>query len=311
MLSDPKAERFIQNFVGQWLDMREIEETLPDGKLYPEFDGVLQDSMVREAEAFFRELLVDDLSLLNVVDSDFAMLNERLASLYEIDGVKGHETFQKVSLPPNSVRGGVMTQAGVLKVTANGTNTSPVLRGTWLLENVLGTPPPPPPPAVPAVEPDIRGATTIREQLAKHRDDPACAGCHALIDPPGFALENFDVIGGYRQRYRSLGDGDRVQTPPDRLRISYKLGPAVNPSYQLQDGRPFKDVKEFKRLILSDPRQITRNMTEKLLTYAIARGVSHGDEPDLELIIDYVAEHGYGLRTLIHAIVQSPTFLDG
>ncbi|QDT39930.1 DUF1592 domain-containing protein [Stratiformator vulcanicus] len=311
MLGDPRSERFIQNFVGQWLDLREIEATMPDSKLYPEFDSLLQDSMVRESEAFFRELLAGNMSLLNVVDSDFVMLNERLAMLYDINGVRGYETLQRVSLPKNSVRGGVMTQASVLKVTANGTNTSPVLRGTWLLENVLGSPPPPPPPVVPAVEPDIRGATTIREQLAKHRADPACAGCHAKIDPPGFALENFDVMGRYRDRYRSLGQGDNVVDPKSKDRMPFKLGPAVNAQYQLQDGRKFRDVREYKELILSDPDQIARNMTEKLMTYAIARGPSHGDEPEIEHIIEKVKGKNYGLRTLIHEIVASPTFLDG
>jgi hypothetical protein len=203
LLKDPRAHRLTADFLGQWLDLRQIDDTTPDPRLYPQFDELLQVSMVRETELFFEELLAHDLSVRNVIDSDFTVINERLARHYGIDGVVGQE-FRRVHLPAKSHRGGVLTQASVLKVTANGTNTSPVRRGVWVLENILGTPPDPPPPNVPAIEPDVAGTTTIRAQLAAHRKLAACAGCHNAIDPPGFALESYDVIGSWRESYRAL-----------------------------------------------------------------------------------------------------------
>ncbi|HEV7404287.1 MAG TPA: DUF1592 domain-containing protein, partial [Chthoniobacteraceae bacterium] len=186
MLRDPRAEALVRNFTGQWLRLRQINDTVPDKKFYPQFDDLLQMSMVREGEGFFRQMLQEDLPIADFLDSDWAMLNQRLAEHYGIEGVKGIE-LRKVKLPAESVRGGVLTQAGVLKVTANGTNTSPVMRGVWVLENILGEPVPPPPPNTGGIEPDIRGAVTIREQLAKHRSTASCMACHSRIDPPGFA----------------------------------------------------------------------------------------------------------------------------
>ena len=209
LLKDPKSAAFTKNFLGQWLALRDIEATEPSGLLYPEFDDMLKASMVRETEAFFNEILKNDLSLTNFVSSDFSMLNWRLAKHYDIPGVEGWE-LRKVQLPPDCHRGGLLTMASVLKVTANGTSTSPVLRGAWVLDRILGTPPPRPPANVAALEPDIRGATTIREQLAKHRQVAMCASCHVKIDPPGFAMESFDVIGGWRENYRTTGNGKEV-----------------------------------------------------------------------------------------------------
>ena len=205
MLQHPKAKAFTENFTGQWLSLRDIETTTPDKGLYPEFEELLKWSSVQETQLFFDELLKENLSVRNFVDSDFAMLNGRLATHYGIPDVYGVE-FRKVALKPEYHRGGVLTQASVLKVTANGTSTSPVLRGVWVLDRIMGQPVPPPPPNVPAVEPDIRGATNIREQLAKHRATENCSSCHSRIDPPGFALENFDVIGGWRDRYRVVAE---------------------------------------------------------------------------------------------------------
>jgi hypothetical protein len=201
MLNSPQAHRFTENFTGQWLDLRKIDFTIPDPQLYSDFDYLLLAAMPRETQFFFEEILRNDLSLLSFVDSDWSMLNERLAKLYGIPGVDG-DAFRKVKLPADSHRGGIMTQASILKVTADGTRTSPILRGKWILDRIIGKPPAPPPADVPAIEPDIRGATTIREQLAKHRNTPACASCHNHIDPPGFALENFDPIGNWREFYR-------------------------------------------------------------------------------------------------------------
>jgi len=209
MLDSGKSRAFVENFTGQWLDLRNIDATTPDARLYPEFDELLKLSMINETESFFAELLNKNLPVSNLIHSDFAMLNSRIAAHYGIEGVTGEE-FRRVSLPAGSPRGGILTQASVLKVTANGTTTSPVLRGSWVIKRLLGRPSPPPPANVGTIEPDTRGATTIREQLAKHRTSESCAGCHRNIDPPGFALESFDVIGGFRDRYRSQEKGDRV-----------------------------------------------------------------------------------------------------
>ncbi len=255
MIADARIENFVNNFTGQWLDLRDIEATTPDAKLYPEFDPLLQESMLNETKYFFRHLLHEDLSVLNIVDSDFTFLNERLARHYGITGVTGHEDFRKVLLPQDSLRGGVMTQASVLKVTANGTTTSPVIRGVWVMDNILGRPLPPPPSGVPAVEPDIRGATTIRAQLQKHREVDSCAICHKRIDPPGFALEQFDAIGGERQWYRSIGDGEKL---PGKWRIV--KGPALNRQINWRMAEHSATLYSFETICL-----MTKNRSPVLL----------------------------------------------
>jgi mono/diheme cytochrome c family protein len=305
MLKDPKAEAFITNFVGQWLGLRDIDFTEPSQLLYPEFDHMLKVSMVRETNLFFAEVLKDDLSLTNFVSSDFSMLNGRLAKHYGIAGVDGWE-FRKVALPPESHRGGVLTMASVLKVTANGTSTSPVMRGAWVLERILGTPPPRPPADVPAVDPDIRGATTIRQQLAKHRELPSCAACHAKIDPPGFALENFDVIGGWRENYRTTGRGEPVFV--DGRRMHYLKGPRVDPADRMADGRAFRNIDELKQLLLADRDQLARALAEKLLIHATGAAPTAADRPEVEAIVRKIRDRKYGLRSLIHEIVQSKLF---
>jgi hypothetical protein len=236
------------------------------------------------------------------------MLNERLATLYGIAGVKGND-FRKVRLPADSHRGGVMTQAAILKVTANGTNTSPVTRGAWVLSRILGTPPPKPPKDVPAIEPDVRGATTIREQLARHKEIRSCAACHAKIDPPGNALENFDVIGGWRENYRTSRVGPRKMIPTGRGRTTWMhFGPKVEAADELEGGRAFKDVDGFKKLLLEDPDQITRGLTEKLMVYATGHEREFADRAVIDGIVAEVKRKQYGFRALIHAVVQSHTF---
>ncbi len=305
MLKDEKAKAFTENFAGQWLGLREIDATLPDRQLYPEYDKLLRASMIKEVHSFFDEVLKNDLSLTNFVDSDFSFLNSRLAEHYGVPDVTGLE-FRKVSLPENLHRGGVMTMAAILKVTANGTTTSPIVRGAWVLDSLLGTPPPRPPMGIEAVEPDIRGATTIREQLARHRQVDTCATCHVLIDPPGFALENFDVIGGWRDHYRSIGEGTPVQVRGKRMR--YKHGPPVDASDVLSDGRQFENIDQFKRLILADTDQIARALTEKLLTYSIGVAPTAADRPGIQSIVEAVRGQGYGFRSLVHEIIQSELF---
>lgn len=311
LLDDEKSERFLKNFTDLWLDLRLIDFTVPDDKLYPEFDKLLEWSMVEETRAFVREMLVKDLSTDNLIDSDFAMLNWRLARHYGLPPVDGMEV-RPVKLPADSPRGGIMTQASILKVTANGTTTSPVVRGVWLLERIMGSPPDPPPPGIPAIEPDIRGAVTVRDQLAKHRNSSSCASCHWKIDPPGMALESFDVIGSWRDHYRALNedllDLKPVFSPNRRVPIRYLEGPMVDPSYETAQGEPFQDVFEFKDLLLEDRRQIARGMVEKLLIYSTGAEVSFIDRPAKERILDRAEAKNFGLRSLIHEVVQSPLF---
>jgi hypothetical protein len=304
MLDDPRRERFISNFTGQWLDLRQIEFTTPDKNLYPEFDELLQRSMIRETRGFFRHILTNNLSVLNFVDSDFAVLNQRLADHYGIPGVPGHEQFRVVPLPEDSVRGGVLTHASVLKVTANGTSTSPVIRGVWVLDHLLGQPSPPPPAGIPAVEPDIRGATTIRQQLDQHRSIEACARCHTRIDPPGFAMEQFDVIGGERAFYRAMGGkGKRVG------KHRYQIGPDVEKGGSWHDGREFDDFREFRAQMLEQKETIARAVAAKLIVYGSGRPVVPADEPAVRAVAAAAREDNYGLRSLIHAVIESEPFL--
>jgi hypothetical protein len=261
--------------------------------------------MIRETELFFDEVLKDDLSVTNFVTSDFSMLNGRLAKHYGIPGPEGWE-FRKTALPAESHRGGLLTMASVLKVTANGTTTSPVMRGAWVLDRILGMPSPPPPDGVPAIDPDIRGATTIREQLAKHRADAACAGCHAKIDPPGFALESFDCIGGWRDNYRVTGNGETVVV--DGRRMAYHKGKKVDPADVMADGRRFQNIDDFKQLLLADKDQLARALTVKLLTYATGAAPQTADRPEIDAIVQTVGDKNYGFRSLVHGVVQSKVF---
>src|SRR6056297_531358 len=250
----------------------------------------------------------DDLGADHLVGSDFLMINERLAELYEIDGVEGC-TIRKVDLPADSPRGGFLTQASVLKVTANGTTTSPVTRGAWVLDRLYGRPPLPPPPNVPAVEPDLRGATTIRRQLEKHRDDEACATCHRAIDPPGFALESFDVIGTWRDRYRALENGEPPQVKEIMGKpVVYKLGLPVDGSGVDPGGESFEDVHEFRAILLSRKETLAKNLAERLVVYSTGAGIDFADRDAIAKILNETRDTGFGLRSIIHAVVQSDLF---
>jgi hypothetical protein len=309
MLKDPKSQRFIEDFLGQWMRLRQIAANDPDNKLYPEFSPYLQDSMVAETQAYFRELIDKNLHAGYLVKSDFAMVNEKLAVHYGIPGVTG-PAIRRVSLPPDCPRGSFLTQAAVLKITANGTTTSPVPRGAFVMARLLGQPPEPPPGNVAAVEPDVRGATTIREQLEKHRTDPNCASCHAKIDPPGFALETFDVIGGQRTRYRSIGTGDKAPRGAidPFIGIGFKLGPAVDASGTLPDGRLFAGIAEFQNLLAADRARLLKNLAEQFVRYSIGREVEFSDRDEIAGIVDRTMKQGGGIRTLLHEVVQSGLF---
>jgi hypothetical protein len=323
LLADPKARRFTDAFLDYWLDLRKMVATSPDSSLYPDYylDDLLTESAQEETQLFFAELLRSDLPARNLVTSDFAMLNERLARHYGLPPVDG-VALRKVALPEESPRGGLMTQASVLKVTANGTTTSPVLRGAWIMERILGLPPPPPPPSVPAVEPDTRGATTIREQLDKHRHEESCAACHKKIDPAGFALESFDVLGGWRDNYRALSESIESGKSAEPTKgaepakgighngqaFVFHDGPSVDASGELPDGRKFNDIRELKSLLLADEKQITRNLARQLTVYATGAPIRFADRAAIEQTLQATAPKNYGVRSLVHAVVQSELF---
>ena len=310
LLSDPRSDRFIADFADQWLDLRKIDATEPDIKLYPEAREHLKESMLAESRAYLRELIAHNLSVTHLVQSRFAMLNQSLADHYGISGVSGC-TIRRVPLPEGSVRGPFLTQAAVLKVTANGTVTSPVTRGAWINERLLGNPIPPPPAGVPAIEPNTRGATTIREQLEKHRADSRCAGCHAKMDPAGFALESFDVIGGFRDRYRSRQGGDTpvVFEFASGWSPRIQLNQPVDPSGQLPSGEAFKDLAGFRALVLRKPEALATNMVRQLLMYGTGSEGHYSDRREIARIVAQTRSADYGIRSLIDAIVQSDLFL--
>lgn len=321
MLNDPRIERFVADFLDQWLDLRDIDATTPDRALYPEFQPYLQDAIRQEPRAFFKHLLASNHHAREIIRSSFLTLNQRLAEHYGMPKAVSGTAFKVVGVPPGSHRGGLLTQAAILKVTANGTVTSPVKRGTWVQRKIVGKPPDPPPPDVPAIEPDVRGTTTIRELLAKHRDNAACAGCHAKIDPPGFALESFDVIGGWRDRYRATGGKDLpdfARTFPshldpagaflsNRYHVAFRLGPPADPSGQTADGKKFAGIDEFRDLLLADPRAVPRNLASQLIAYATGAPVGFADRAAVDHIVERSGGH---VRSMLYELVQSPAFLN-
>ena len=312
MLDDPKSRRFVDAFLDYWVDLRKIADTTPSATLYNDYtlDDALTEAAVEETRLYFAEQLRANLPVRTVVAADFTFLNERLAEHYGIPGVDG-VAMRRVQLPAGSVRGGFMTQASVLKVTANGTTTSPVLRGKWIMDRIVGHEIPPPPTAVPAVEPDIRGAVTIRQQLDKHRADESCAVCHRKIDPPGFALESFDVMGAWRDRYRaSAPGGGEVGFGKDGWPFQYRYALPVESSGEWSDGRAFKDVRELKGLLLADEDQIARNFVRQLAVFATGAPVGFSDRDQIEAILRKTQAGGYGIRTLVSEIVQSELFLN-
>jgi hypothetical protein len=294
MLDDARGKDFTDRLGDQWLDLRDIDFTQPDPKLYRQFDLVVQQSMLEETQSFLRNLLAENRSVTELIDSDHTFLNSRLARYYDIEGVRG-DAIRKVKLRPEHHRGGVLTQGAILKVTANGTTTSPVIRGVWIAERLLGEHIPPPPQNVPAIEPDIRGATSIRDMLEKHRSDDACAACHVKMDPPGFALENFDPAGRWRERYGT--SKDKKKSLP------------VDPSYQLADGRAFEDLDEFKELVLEEPEKVAQCVAEKLLTYGTGAPPRYVDRAALDRIVKESATEQYGFRTLLERVICSEPFL--
>ena len=311
LITSPGFERFVKNFTDYWLDLRHLHRGEPDARLYPEyrFDAYLIESAERETRAFFTAMVRENLPAQSIVDADFAFVNDRLAEHYQLPPQAG-SSIRKVSLPAGSPYGGLLTQAAILKTTANGVSTSPVIRGAWVMERLLGQPPPPPPASVPAVEPDIRGAKTIRELLALHAKAEACAGCHARFDPVGLALENFDILGRWRTRYRSLQEGEKV-TGIDRAGhdFAYALASPVDSSGELLDGRRFQDIRQLKRVLAAEPRQLARNLLHQFTVYATGTPVRFSDRQEIEEVLDACAKGGYRTGDLLIALVRSRIFI--
>ena len=306
MLDDPKSERFVKDFGGQAFRLYELKATAPDAGLYPEYDDRLGRAMALETEMFLSELVAENHEIGKLIDSDFTFVNRRLAKHYDLPDVLGQE-MRKVRLPDDSPRGGLLTQASIHKITANGTTTSPIPRGNFVLANLLGQPAPPPPAGVEALEPDTRGTTTIREQLDAHRTDPVCASCHMTIDPPGFALESFNPIGGYRKNYRIAGKsrryGDFVVPGP------YKKGLEVDASGVTSDGDIFSGIQEYKEILLrTETEQVARNFASKLLVFATGAEIEFADRDSVEEIVSKGRDTDYPIRSMIHHVVQSDLF---
>ncbi len=295
MLADPKAAEFAETFPFQWLQLRRVGMFTPDKTLYPEYDEYLEKSMVAETLAYFREVLTRNGSLREFLDSDWTMLNERLAQHYGIEGVHG-EALQRVALKPADHRGGLLTQGSILGLSSDGTRHRPVHRGVWVLESIVGKAPPPPPANVPALNtpaPDAK-KTTLREKLEQHRADANCNACHKKIDPLGLAFDNYDAIGRWRD----------VETVKDGVGDNPKL----DPSGELYDGRKFADAAGLKRILIDDTDRFAMAFTEKLATYALRRGMTFSDRADLKRIADGAKADDYKLATLIESLVASEVF---
>ena len=313
MIDNAKSSRFVNSFLDYWLDLRDILANAPDAILYPDYylDDELTEASVFETRAFFTELIKQNLPARNLVDSEFTYVNERLAKHYKLEPFEGTK-LRKVSLPKNSPRGGLLTQASVLRVTANGTTTSPVVRGAWIMERIMGVHIPPPPSGIEAITPDTRGSTTIREQLNKHRNTESCAGCHSKFDPIGFALENFDVAGGWRDRYRSLSEkGERIKgIGKNGHAFKFRLGKHIDSSGQINNGQRFNNISELKQLLLKDERAIAKNLLHQLIVYATGAPITFGDRPIVDSILNKCEDSNYGVRSLIHSLIQSKIFLN-
>lgn len=308
MLDEPKFDRFVEAFLDQWLDLDHIDATTPDVYLYPEYDDVLRQSMLAETRQFFAHLIDANLGVANLIESDFAFLNRRLAEHYGIPGVEG-EHIRKVELPLDNVRGGILAHASIAKVTANGTTTSPVRRGNFILTNLLGVPTSPPPPNVGSIEPDTRGATTIRETLQKHQEIETCAACHRRIDPPGFAMECFDPVGNFRERYRNSKGVQRELNAGLRFwHKDYDLGLPVDASGVTEGGVRFEDFREFKQHLRASEEQLARNLVSKLVVFSTGGEIEFADREEIERILASMSEDGYPLRDLIHHVISSRMF---
>ena len=291
MLADPRSNALTKNFAGQWLQLRNLATLVRPGEPYAvAFDETLRQAMITETEMFFDSLLQEDRGVLELLTADYTYLNSRLAGHYDIPNVQGSQ-FRRVVLPANSPRRGLLGQGSILTLTSHAIRTSPVLRGKWILNNILGNPPPDPPPNVPALDDSKTQAkvATMRERMAAHRENPVCAACHVVIDPAGFALENFDAIGRYREVDESFNPIDAFG--------------------ELPDGTKFNGVTELRAALVEEPSRFVSTFTEKLLTYALGRGVDHYDMPEIRRILNESATGRYRMQSIIISIVNSYPFL--
>jgi hypothetical protein len=315
MLKDPKSYALVENFASQWLQLRLLQNHAPDSKLFPEFDAGLRNAMAKETEMFFHAVIQEDRSILDLIDSNFTYMNERLARHYGIADTNGNRLDQKAVTKPGTVfvrkvgrkrggggggggeflrvtfaddeRGGILTHASILTITSNPTRTSPVKRGKWVLEQILGTPPPPPPPNVPELEEKGQLTGTLRQRMEQHRKNPSCAGCHARMDPMGFAFENFNAVGKFRSK-----DGDSP----------------IDPSGTLPGGQSFKGPKELKQILMEKKNLFSSTLTEKMLTYGIGRGLEYYDKSAVDGIVTALAKNDFRFSTLIVEITTSDPF---
>ena len=291
LVADPRSDTLTTNFAAQWLQLRNLETTVRPGDPFSvAFDESLRQSMLRETRLFVDSIVRDDRSMVELLTADYTFLNERLAEHYGVPGVTGSH-FRRVPLPAGSPRRGILGHGSVLTLTSHAIRTSPVLRGKWILDNLLGTPPPDPPPNIPALNDRRTQAKrpTVRARMEAHRNNPACSACHAMIDPTGFALENFDAIGRWRV-------------------VDESFNP-IDPSGVLPDGRAFDGVSEMRDALARDPRQFVTTVTEKLMTYALGRGLDHHDMPTLRRIVREAAADDYRFQTILLGIVTSDPFL--
>jgi len=294
MLDDSRSQEFVESFAGQWLNVGEFGSVEPSNQ-YKDYDAALEEASKKEALAFFAEVLASDLPITNFLDSDFLVINERLAKHYGIEGVTGPE-FRRVAITPEQHRGGIFGMAGLMTLLADGTRTLPVRRAAWVMENVFNDPPPPPPPNAGEIQPNTAGENlTVRERLARHRDEPTCASCHATLDPFGLALENYDAIGAWRTQ--ANGENFRANKAPE-----------LDVSGTLPSGRSFQNLEEFKAALLTERDKFAEAFSEKMLTYALARPVGYVDRATVSELTVTLRQQDYRLRSLVHAIVASEAF---
>lgn len=287
MLSDSRANSLVNNFASQWLHLRNLDSITPDLRLFPDFDGNLRQAFRKETELFVESVFREDRSVLNLLKADYTFLNERLARHYGIPGIVGSR-FRQVALDPKFKRGGLLRQGSLLTVTSYATRTSPVIRGNWVLDNIIGTPPPPPPPNVPALEENKVDATlSMRDRLAEHRANPACASCHDIMDPVGFALENFDAVGRWRE---------------------FENGTAIDVSGGLPDGSVFAGVENLENGLLERPELFVRTLSQKLLAFALGRGVEVYDAPAIRQIVRESQANEFRFSSIILGITKSVPF---
>ena len=288
MLADPRADAFITNFAGQWLFLRNLDATVPVQSIFPDFDDGLRQAFRRETELFFESIVREDRSAFDLLRADYTFLNERLAKHYGVPNVKG-SSFRRVSLDKGSMRSGLLGQGAILTVTSYPDRTSPVVRGKWILENLLGTPPPPPLPNVPPLKPTNNDGVVLsmRQRMEQHRANPVCASCHAMMDPLGLSLENFDAVG----KWRTLGESSA----------------AIDARGQAPDGQRFEGPGGLRDMLLRSDRFVP-TLTEKMLIYALGRGLEYSDAPAVRAIVRDAAKNDYRVSSLIIGIVQSPPF---